>query len=87
MVKGVRSKVDARMYLKIKPPWRMPKETRRVGMLVLEEKSAYRLIGDKLFEKLNEVEFADLYPAEGQPGLSPVIHGTVFNYIESFAVF
>jgi len=43
------------------------------------------LIGDNLFGKLNEADFADLYPAEGQPGLSPVILAfvTVFQFMEN----
>jgi transposase len=50
----------------------------------LEKNNVYRLIGDKLFAKINEQEFADLYPSEGQPGLSPVILAfvTVFQFIE-----
>ena len=72
------------MCLKIQPPWPMPKETGRIGKILLGDKSPYRLIGDQLFEKLNEADFADLYPAEGQPGLSPVILAflTVFQFME-----
>ncbi len=72
------------MCLKIQPPWPMPKETGRVGLILLDEKSPYRLIGDNLFENLNEADFADLYPAEGQPGLSPVILAfvTAFQFME-----
>ena len=61
------------MCLKIQPPWLMPQETGQIGKMVLGEKSPYRLIGDPLFEKLNETDFADLYPAEGQTGWLPVI--------------
>jgi transposase len=62
----------------------MPKETGRVGALLLGENSTYRLIGDHLFEKLKEADFADLYPLEGQPGLSPVVLAfvTVFQFME-----
>jgi transposase len=62
----------------------MPRETERIGQLLLGKESPYRLIGDKLFETLSEQEFADLYPSEGQPGLSPVILAfvTVFQFIE-----
>ena len=72
------------MCLKVQEPWSMPSETERIGRALLEEASAYRLIGDKLFTKLNEQDFADLYPSEGQPGLSPVILAfvTVFQFIE-----
>ena len=73
------------MCLEIQPPWPMPKETERVGSFLLDEKSTYRLIVDNLFGKLNEADFADLYPAEGQPGLSPVILAfvTVFQFMEN----
>ena len=72
------------MCLKIQPPWPMPQETGRIGKILLSDKSPYRLIGDQLFEKLNEADFADLYPAEGQPGLSPVILAfvTAFQFME-----
>jgi hypothetical protein len=41
------------------------------------------LIGDELFEKLNEADFADLNPTEGQPG-SPVILAfvTAFQFMK-----
>src|SRR3972149_3760307 len=72
------------MCLKIQPPWQMPDETRRIGQHLLDEKNIYRLIGDELFAKLNEKDFADLYPSEGQPGVSPVILAfvTVFQFME-----
>jgi hypothetical protein len=62
----------------------MLQETGRIGKVVLGEKSPYRLTGDPLFEKLNETDFADLYPAEGQPGWSPVIlaFATAFQFME-----
>ena len=72
------------MCLKVHAPWQMPDETRRIGQQLLDENNTYRLIGDKLFAQLNEGEFSDLYPSEGQPGLSPVILAvvTVFQFIE-----
>ena len=72
------------MCLKAQEPWPMPSETERVGQFLLAKDSAYRLVGEKLFETLSEQEFADLYPSEGQPGLSPVILAlvTVFQFIE-----
>ena len=72
------------MCLKVQPPWQMPDETQRIGQHLLDEKNTYRLIGDELFLKMNEKDFADLYPSEGQPGLSPVILAfvTVFQFIE-----
>jgi transposase len=72
------------MSLKVKQPWQMPNETQRIGQHLLQEKNTYRLIGDELFTKLNEQDFADLYPSEGQPGYSPVILAfvTVFQFME-----
>ena len=55
------------MCLKIQPPWGMPAETKRIGQILLKEHDVYRMIGDQLFEQLNEKEYADLYSAEGKP--------------------
>ena len=75
------------MCLKIRPPWPMPEETRRIGESLLDEDDPYRLIGEQLFEKLNEEEFADLYSSEGKPGISPVILAfvSVFQFMERLA--
>jgi len=72
------------MCLKVQPAWQMPDETWRIGQRLLEAKNTYRLIGDELLAKLNEKDFADLYPSAGQPGLAPVILAfvTVFQFIE-----
>lgn len=75
------------MCLKIQSPWVMPKETGRIGKLLLREKDPYRLMGDQLFEKWKEEEFADLYSSEGKPGYSPVILAfvSVFQFMERLA--
>ena len=75
------------MCLKVKPPWPMPAETAEVGKKLLKAESAYRLIGEKLFEQLHERDYADLFPPEGQPGLSPIILAfvTVFQYMEKMS--
>ena len=75
------------MCLKIQPPWPMPRDTGEVGKILLKPDSPYRLIGDKLFGRFHEQEYADLYPAEGQPGLSPIILAfiTVFQYLEKMS--
>ena len=72
------------MCLKIQPPWPMPGETGRIGKILLEGKNAYRLIGDELFEQLDECDFADLYSPEGKPGISPVILAfvSVFQFMD-----
>ncbi|MDP2995474.1 MAG: hypothetical protein Q8N46_10185 [Anaerolineales bacterium] len=68
----------------MQPPWTMPEETGRVGKLLLDEKNTYRLIGDEIFIKLNEEDYADLYSAEGKPGISTVnlAFVTVFQFME-----
>jgi len=65
----------------------MPEETGRIGKRIMEEHDPYRLIGDQLFEKWKEEEFADLYSSEGKPGFSPVILAfvSVFQFMERLA--
>jgi len=72
------------MCLKAQPPGPMPPETAAVGAALLKEDSPYRLIGDQLFAQLSEAAFADLYSAEGKPGISPVILAfvRVFQFLE-----
>jgi len=75
------------MCLKIQSPWPMPAETERIGRKLLKENDVYRLIGDRLFEQLNEEEYADLYSAEGKPGISPILLAflSVFQFMEKLA--
>lgn len=75
------------MCLKIQSPWPMPEETERVGKILLGDNDPYRLMGDRLFEKWKEEEFADLYSSEGKPGYSPVILAfvSVFQFMERLA--
>lgn len=72
------------MCLKVQPPWAMPAETAAVGKVILKEDSPYRLIGERLFDRYREDNYADLYSAEGKPGISPVILAfvTVFQFME-----
>jgi transposase len=65
----------------------MPAETERIGRKLLKENDVYRLIGDRLFEQLNEEEYADLYSVEGKPGISPIILAfiSVFQFMEKLA--
>lgn len=74
------------MCLKAKASWPMPKETYEIGIKILKADSPYKLVGDELFGMFTEAEFADLYPAEGKPGYSPVIllFVSVFQYIEKY---
>lgn len=75
------------MCLKTQSPWPMPEETGRIGKGLLGENDPYRLIGDQLFEKWKEEEFADLYSREGRPGYSPVILAfvSIFQFMERLA--
>jgi transposase len=75
------------MCLKSHSPWPLPEETGRIGKMLLGENDPYRLIGDQLFAKWREEEFADLYAREGKPGYSPVILAfvSVFQFMERLA--
>ena len=75
------------MCLKTQMSWAMPGETGRIGKMLLEEQDPYRMIGNQLFEKWQEEEFADLYSREGKPGYSPVILAfvSVFQFMERLA--
>src|SRR5271157_4440431 len=59
-------------------------ETAAAGKVLLEEDSAYRLVGKKLFEKFHEEDFEEMYSNEGKPGISPIIlvFITVFQFME-----
>ena len=72
------------MCLKVHAPWSMPADTEAVGKVILEENSAYRLIGEKLFGRFHEQDFVDFYSVEGKPGISPVILAfvTIFQFME-----
>jgi len=50
----------------------MPAEMAELGAKLLPADSPYRLVGDQLYEQYHEADYADMYPAEGQPALSPV---------------
>jgi transposase len=62
----------------------MPAETAAVGKIIMKEDSPYRLIGDRIFDRYSEEDYADLYSPEGKPGLSPIILAfvTVFQFME-----
>jgi transposase len=75
------------MSLKPQAPREMPAEMARIGGKLLPPESPYRLVGDQLYAKYRDEDYADLYPAEGQPGLSPVdlAFVTAFQYMEDLA--
>jgi transposase len=75
------------MSLKPQPPREMPEAMIQIGAKLLTPESPYRLVGERLYVKYRDEDFADLYPAEGQPGLSPVdlAFVTAFQYMEDIA--
>jgi transposase len=72
------------MSLKPHPPRDMPIELAQLGAKLLPPESPYRMVGERLYIKYRDENYADLYPAEGQPGLSPVdlAFVTAFQYME-----
>lgn len=74
------------MSLKPEPVRHMPPEIAELRDLI-PEGSVYRLVGDVLFAEHNDADYADLYPAEGQPGVSPVLLAfvTVFQFLEKLS--
>src|SRR3990172_2341827 len=75
------------MSLKPQPSREMPADLARIGATLLSPESPYRLVGERLYAKYHDEDYADLYPAEGQPGLSPVdlAFVTAFQYMEDIA--
>ncbi|OIO83872.1 MAG: hypothetical protein AUK01_11335 [Anaerolineae bacterium CG2_30_57_67] len=63
---------DVAMCLKPQMPRVMPVEMQYLGATLLAPDNPYRLVGEQLYERYQEADFADLYPDEGQPALSPV---------------
>ena len=74
------------MSLKPQPPRPMPEELAMLAHLVGVD-NLYRLVGDILYEQYREVDFVDLYHAEGKPGISPVdlAFVTVFQFLENLS--
>ena len=75
------------MCLKPQAPRAMPIEMLSLGMALLAPDNPYRLVGEWLYEEYREADFADLYPVEGQPALSPVdlAFVTVFQDMEDLS--
>jgi len=60
------------MSLKPQPSRPMPEDLARIGAALLPADSPYRWIGDHLYAQYDNAAFADLYHAEGKPGIQPV---------------
>ncbi|NTW03131.1 MAG: hypothetical protein HGA19_17935, partial [Oscillochloris sp.] len=75
------------MCLKPQPPRLMPEDTGRIGAALLAADSPYRFIGEVLYDQFADEDFADLYPRDGQPSISPVILSfvTIFQYLEDIS--
>ncbi|NJO82232.1 MAG: hypothetical protein HC828_05090, partial [Blastochloris sp.] len=61
------------MCLKPQPPKPIPPDTKALVGRKLDEATVYRFVGDVLFARFADEEFADLYPNTGQPAISPVL--------------
>lgn len=75
------------MSFNTQAPRPMPADIVAWGAKHLASDSPYKLIGDTLFEQICDEDFADLYPNNGQPGLSPVLLAfvTVFQCLENLS--
>lgn len=75
------------MCLKPQPPQPIPPDTKTLVGAMLDEDTVYRFVGDVLFEQFHEADFADLYPKDGQPALSPVLLSfvTIFQSLEDLS--
>jgi len=73
------------MSLRIRPPRTQTNEMSELGHKLLTADNPYRYVGDHIYPRLNEADFAYLYPATGQSAESPVdlILVTVFQFMES----
>jgi hypothetical protein len=61
------------MSLKPQPPHPIPPETKALVGKMLDEGTVYRFVGDVLFDRFHDADFADLYSSTGRPAVSPVI--------------
>jgi transposase len=75
------------MCLKPQAPRTMPEGMRQLGISLMSPDNPYRLVGEQLYEKHHDEDFADLYPSEGQPAMSPVdlAFVTVFQDLEDLS--
>jgi transposase len=68
------------MCLKPQPPQPIPDAIAALVRGLFEESSVYQFVGDVLFEQFRDEDFADLYPKEGKPALSPVLLALVLVF-------
>jgi transposase len=75
------------MCLKPQPPHPIPEATAALVRNLFEEDSVYQFVGDVLFEQFRDEDFADLYPNDGQPSISPSLLSfvTIFQSLEDLS--
>src|SRR5262245_54745445 len=75
------------MCLKPQPPRPIPETTTVLVRDLFSEGSVYQFVGDVLFERFRDEDFANLYPKDGQPAISPVLLSfvTIFQSLEDLS--
>jgi len=75
------------MCLKPQPPRSIPEATAALVKDLFPEDSVYQFVGDILFDQFHDEDFADLYPSDGQPSISPVLLSfvTIFKALEDLS--
>ncbi|MGA9223443.1 MAG: transposase, partial [Pseudomonas graminis] len=75
------------MCLKPALPRPIPDATVALVHDLFPDGSVYQFVGDVLFEQFRDEDFADLYPKDGQPALSPVLLSfvTIFQSLEDLS--
>jgi transposase len=75
------------MCLKPQPPHPIPAATAALVAGLFDDGEVYQFVGDVLFDQFHDEEFADLYPKDGQPSISPVLLSfvTIFQSLEDLS--
>jgi transposase len=75
------------MCLKPTPLRPIPESTVALVHDLFPEDSVYQFVGDVLFDQFHDQDFADLYPKDGQPTISPVLLSfvTIFQSLEDLS--
>lgn len=65
----------------------IPTATRALAKDLFHGGSVYQFIGEVLFDQFRDEDFADLYPRDGQPSISPVLLSfvTIFQSLENLS--
>ena len=63
----------------------IPKETARIGQIILKEDDLYRLVGDQIDTVLTLSDFAHLYSEDGRGAICPLVLSlvTLFQFLEN----